>query len=57
VILAFLQSSTVLAARSSVGHSLSARPAASVSLASPLVVHHCDQDGHVEAFCYRKRKA
>jgi hypothetical protein len=50
--------------------SLVARPAALVSLASPLVAPfatrglstglHCDhggQDGHVEAFCYRKKKA
>jgi hypothetical protein len=65
-----LQSSIVLAARSSAGHSLSARPAASVPLSSPLVVppadhgesvglhcDHCGRDGHVEVFCYRKRKA
>jgi hypothetical protein len=64
-----LQSGTVLAARSSAGRSSSARPAAPVSLASPPVVHlaargesggihcdHCGRDGHVEAFC-RKKKA
>jgi hypothetical protein len=65
-----LQSATVLAARSSVSRSLSTRPTASVPLASPLVVPpatrgksgglhcaHCGRDGHVEAFCYRKKKA
>jgi hypothetical protein len=65
-----LQFGTVLAARSSAGRSSSARPAASVPLASPPVVppaargesggihcDHCGRDGHVEAFCYRKKKA
>jgi hypothetical protein len=62
-----LQSATVLAARSSTGHSSSAHPAASVPLAPPLVVPptahgesgdiHCGHDGHVEAFCYRKKKS
>jgi hypothetical protein len=65
-----LQSATVLAAHSSASHSLSARPTASVPLASPLVVPpaargesgglhcaHCGRDRHVEAFCYRKKKA
>jgi hypothetical protein len=65
-----LQYATVLAAHSSVGHSLSAHPAAPVPLASPPVVppaarcesgglhcDHCSRDGHVEAFCYRKKKA
>jgi hypothetical protein len=65
-----LQSATVLAARSSASRSSSARPTASVSLASlsvvPLATHgesgslhyaHCGHDGHVEAFCYRKKKA
>jgi hypothetical protein len=65
-----LQSATVLAARSSASRSSSARPTASVPLASPLVVPpaargesgglhcaHCGCDGHVEAFCYRKKKA
>jgi hypothetical protein len=65
-----LQSATVLAARSSASHSSSARPTALVPLASPLVVPpaargescglhcaHCGRDGHVEAFCYRKKKA
>jgi hypothetical protein len=62
-----LQSSTILAARSSVSHSSTARPAALVPLASPPVVPptargesiglHCGRDGHVEAFCYRKKKA
>jgi hypothetical protein len=60
-----LQSATILAARSSFAH-----PAAPVPLASPPVVppaahgesvglhyDHCGHDGHVEAFCYRKRKA
>jgi hypothetical protein len=79
-----LQSTTVLAARSSAGRSSSTRPAAPVPLAPPPVVPpaapvplapppvvppaahgesgslHCDhygRDGHVEAFCYRKKKA
>jgi hypothetical protein len=65
-----LQSATVLDARSSIGRSLSARPVAPVALASPSVIpptargdsvglqcDHCDRDGHVEAFCYRKKKA
>jgi hypothetical protein len=60
-----LQSSSVLATRSSV-----ARQAAPVPLASPLVappgardvsadLHYdnCGRDEHVDAFCYRKRKA
>jgi hypothetical protein len=60
-----LQSATVLATRSS-----SAHPATHVPLVSPLVVRpaargesvglhcdHCGRDGHVEAFCYRKKKA
>jgi hypothetical protein len=65
-----LQSATVLTACSSAGRSLSARPAAPVPLASPPVVpptardesvglhcDHCGRDGHVEAFCYKKKKA
>jgi hypothetical protein len=61
----FLLVSSVLAARSSV-----ARPMALVPLASPLVVpsaargvstglhcDHCGRDRHVDAFCYRKKKA
>jgi hypothetical protein len=62
-----LQSTTVLAARSSAGYSSSARPVAPVPLASPPVAPpaahgesgglHCDHDGHVEAFCYWKKKA
>jgi hypothetical protein len=65
-----LQSATALASRSSAGRSSSARPAAPVPLASPPVVpptahgesgglhcDHCGRDGHVEAFCYRKKKA
>jgi hypothetical protein len=65
-----LQSATVLAARSSVSRSSSAQPTASVPLASPPVVPpaahgesgglrcaHCGRDGHVEAFCYGKKKA
>jgi hypothetical protein len=59
-----LQSSIVL-----VGRSSSAHPAAPVPLASPPVVSpaargesvglhydHCGRDGHVDAFCYRKKK-
>jgi hypothetical protein len=65
-----LQSAIVLAARSSAGHSLSARPTSPVPLASHPVVppaargesgglhcDHCGCDGHVDAFCYRKKKA
>jgi hypothetical protein len=65
-----LQSATVLAARSLVSRSSSARPTTLVPLASPLVVpptargesgglhcDHCGRDQHVEAFCYRKKKA
>jgi hypothetical protein len=65
-----LQSTTFLAARSSAGRSSSAHPAAPVPLASPMIVppaargeivglhcDHCGRDGHVEAFCYRKKKA
>jgi hypothetical protein len=64
-----LQSATVLAACSMAGRSLSARPVAPVSLASPPVVpsiargesvgihyDHCGRDRHMEAFCYRKEK-
>jgi hypothetical protein len=63
-----LQSATVFAARSSAGRCLSACPTAPVPLASPPVVpptargesvglhcNHCCRDGHVEAFCYRKK--
>jgi hypothetical protein len=59
-----LQVSSVLATRSSVAH-----PAAPVPLSSPLIAQsttrgestclHCDQcghDGHVETFCYNKKK-
>jgi hypothetical protein len=65
-----LQSATVLVAHSSASHSSSAHPTTSVPLASPPVVlpairgesgglhcAHCGRDGHVEAFCYRKKKA
>jgi hypothetical protein len=62
-----LQSGTVFAARSSAGRSSSACSAAPVPLASSLIVPpaargesggmHCDCDGHVETFCYRKKKA
>jgi hypothetical protein len=65
-----LQSATVLAARFSANRSSFARPTTSVPLASPPVVphaargesgglhcDHCGRDGHVEAFCYRKKKA
>jgi hypothetical protein len=60
-----LRVSSVLVARS-----LIARPAALVPPVSPLVAlctalgvstdlhcDHCDQDGYVEEFCYRKKKA
>jgi hypothetical protein len=62
-----LQSAIVLAAHSSVSRSSSARPTASVPLTSPPVVPpaargglhcaHCGRDGHVDTFCYRKKKA
>jgi hypothetical protein len=65
-----LQSGTVLAACSLASRSSSARPTVSVPLASPPVappaargesggIHcaHFGHDGHVEAFCYRKKKA
>jgi hypothetical protein len=62
-----LQSAIVLAAHSSAGHSSSAHPTAPIPLASTSVVPpatrcesvglHCGRDGHVEAFCYRKKKA
>jgi hypothetical protein len=65
-----LQSATFLVARSSASRSLFARPTASMPLASPPVVppaargesgglhcDHCGRNGHVEAFCYRKKKA
>jgi hypothetical protein len=65
-----LQSGIVLAARFLAGRFSSARPAAPVPLASSLVVppathdesvglpcDHCGQDGHVEAFCYKKKNA
>jgi hypothetical protein len=64
-----LQSASVLVARSSVDRSSSAHSAAPVLLASSSIVPaaargesgdlHCDHyghDGHVEAFCYRKKK-
>jgi hypothetical protein len=67
---ALLQSATVLAARSVAGRSSSAHPAAPVPLTAPLVASlaargesgglhcdHCGCDGHVEAFCYKKKKA
>jgi hypothetical protein len=59
-----------LTARSLAGHSSSAHPAAPVPLDSPLVIpptargesgrlhyDHCGRDGHVEVFCYKKKKA
>jgi hypothetical protein len=65
-----LQSSTVLVALSSAGRSSFAHHAAYVPLVSPPVVppairgesvglhrDHGGHDGHVEAFCYRKKKA
>jgi hypothetical protein len=64
---ALLQSSTVLVAHSLVDRPSTSRSAAPVPLASPPVVPptahgesvdlHCDRDGHVEAFYYRKKKA
>jgi hypothetical protein len=64
-----LQSATVLAARSSAGHSSSTHPDATMPLSSSPVVpptthgesgglhcDHCGCDGHVKAFCYRKKK-
>jgi hypothetical protein len=65
-----LQSATVLAAHSSASRSSYAHPTASMPLAPPPIVPtaahsengglhcaHCSHDGHVEAFCYRKKKA
>jgi hypothetical protein len=65
-----LQSANVLLACSSASRSLSTHPTASVPLASPPVVPpaargesgglhcaNCGRDGHVETFCYRKKKA
>jgi hypothetical protein len=65
-----LQYATVLAAHSSTSRSSYARPTALVPLALPPVVPptargesgglycaQCDRDGHVEVFCYRKKKA
>jgi hypothetical protein len=62
-----LQSVTILVARSLASRSSSARPTASVPLASPPVVPpaargglhcaHCGHDGHVDALCYKKKKA
>jgi hypothetical protein len=66
-----LQSATVLATRSLAIRSLFARPIASMPLASPPVVppaatrgesgglrcDHCGHNGHVDVFCYRKKKA
>jgi hypothetical protein len=52
-----LQSSTILAARSLVGRSLTTRPAAPPTARGESVGLHRGRDGHVEAFCYRKKKA
>jgi hypothetical protein len=65
-----LQSATVLDARSTASRSSSTRPTTSVLLVLPPVVplaargesgglhcDHCGRDGHVEAFCYKKKKA
>jgi hypothetical protein len=65
-----LKSATVLAARSSADHSSFAHPTAPVPLVSPSIVppfahgesgglhcDHCSHDGHVDAFCYMKKKA
>jgi hypothetical protein len=59
-----------LDARSTASRSSSAHPTASVLLVLPPVVplaargesgglhcDHCGRDGHVEAFCYKKKKA
>jgi hypothetical protein len=65
-----LQFSSILVARSSTIHSSATHSTTPMSLippsVAPLATHgksvdlrcdHCDRDGHVEAFCYRKRKA
>jgi hypothetical protein len=60
-----LRVSSVLAARSSVARSAAPVPPASLSVAPSVVrgastglnCDHCDRDGHVKAFCYRKKKA
>jgi hypothetical protein len=56
-----LQSASVLAARSSTGCSTSAPPLVVPPVArgesGGLHCDHCGRDGHVEAFCYRKKKA
>jgi hypothetical protein len=62
-----LQSATVLSTRFSAGRSSFARPVASMPLASPPVIPpaahgesvdlYCDRDGHVDVFCYKKKKA
>jgi hypothetical protein len=60
-----LQSSIVLAARSSAAHLATPVPLASPSVVPPVIrgesvglhCNHCGRDEHVEAFCYRKRKA
>jgi hypothetical protein len=56
-----LQSASVLAARSSTGYSTSAPPLVVPPVArgesGGLHCDHCGRDGHVETFCYRKKKA
>jgi hypothetical protein len=60
-----LQVSSVLAARSSVTHPTAPVPptsppvAPSATRGASTILHcdHCGQDGHVDVFCYRKKKA
>jgi glutaredoxin len=57
--------SSVLVARSSVAHPTAFMPTTSSSVVSfaardasiDLYCDHCGRDGHVNAFCYRKKKA
>jgi hypothetical protein len=59
------QSSIVLGARSSVAHSAApilpvsprVAPSAARGVSTGLHYDHCDQDGHMEAFFYRNKKA
>ena len=60
-----LQSYSVLAARSSTPRHTATSPTVPSSVAPPstpggrggLHCDYCDKDGHVEAYCYRKKKA
>jgi hypothetical protein len=60
-----LQVSSVLATRSSIARLATPMPLTSPPVAlsaardasSGLHCDHCDRDGHVDAFCYRKKKA